>query len=240
VAIAPASVEASGAVTATAKAAGIDGLEASDTIDLQITQGTVALSALTVAPATVQKGQSFNVSAVASVNGATATSNSVSVVFTSTCGDVAPASSLVDSNGKASAVVQTTTEGACDVSASASGVTTPLSAGYTVTGAPVTGIKFVGASPSVIYQSDSPGTNSSVMTFKVVDSGGNAVAGKTVDVSLVNQAGGVNFCGASTSAVSATTTGAVSFSVCGGNYACYLHRLQHPDCANRFAHAAFL
>ncbi len=215
-AISPASVEASGAVTVTAKATGIDGLDASDTIDLQITQGTVALSVLTVAPSTVQKGQSFNVSAVASVNGVTASSNSVSVVFTSTCGTVAPSSALVDASGKAVAVVQTTTEGSCTVSATASGVTTPLSASYTVTGAPVTGIKFVGASPSVIYQSDSPGANSSVMTFKVIDATGNAVSGKTVNVSLVNESGGVNFCGASTSAVSATTTGEVNFSVCGG------------------------
>ncbi len=216
-AISPASVEASGAVTITAKATGIDGLEASDTIDLQITQGTVALSDLTVAPASsVQKGQSFNVSTVASVNGVAASSNSVSVVFASTCGTVAPSSALVDASGKASAVVQTTTEGSCNVTASASGVTTPKSATYTVTGAPVTGIKFVGATPSVIYQSDSPGANSAVMTFKVIDASGSPVAGKTVNASLVNESGGVNFCGASTSAVSATTTGEVKFSVCGG------------------------
>ncbi len=213
-AISPASVEASGAVTVTAKAAGIDGLDASDTIDLQITQGTVILSELTVAPVTVQKGQSFNVSTVASVNGVTASSNSVSVVFTSTCGTVAPSSALVDASGKAAAVIQTTTEGSCTVTASASGVTKSTS--YTVTGAPVTGIQFVGASPSVIYQSDSPGDNSSELTFKVIDSTGNPVAGKTVNVSLVNETGGVKFCGPSTSDVSATSTGEVKFQVCAG------------------------
>jgi hypothetical protein len=215
-AISPASVEASGAVTVTATASGIDGLDASDTIDLQITQGSVELSVLTLAPATVQKGQSFNVSAVASVNGVAASSNSVSVTFTSTCGSVSPATSLVDGTGKASAVVQTTTEGTCSVSATAPGVSTPVTASYTVTGAPVTGIKFVGASPSVIYQSDSPGANTSVVTFKVIDANGSPVSGKTVNVSLVNSTGGVTFCNASTSGVSASGTGEASFSVCGG------------------------
>lgn len=217
-AIAPASVTSSGAVTASAKAS-VDGVEAEKTLDLQITAGNVALSGLSVTPASVQLGQSVNVSVNASINGQPAASNSVSVAITSTCGTVSPASAQVDGSGKASAVIQTTVSGSCSVSATTAGVASPATASYTVTTAPVTGIQFVQASPSVIYQQDSVGANSSIVKFKVIDSNGNPVSGQTVNAALINPTGGVHFCDAAAtagSAVSAAPSGEVSFSVCSG------------------------
>ncbi len=217
-AIAPASVASSGAVTATVKAS-VDGAEVSQTLDLQITAGHVTLSGLTVTPASAQLGQSVNVSVNASVNGLPAASNSVTVAFSSACGTVSPASAAVDASGKASAVIQTTGVGSCSVSALAAGVAQSVSASFTVATAPVTGIQFVQASPAVIYQSDSVGANSSLVKFKVIDSNGSPVGGQTVNASLVNGTGGLHFCDSSASgnmAVSAATTGEVSFSVCAG------------------------
>lgn len=217
-AIAPASVASSGAVTATVKAS-VDGAEVSQTLDLQITAGHVTLSGLTVTPASAQLGQSVNVSVNASVNGLPAASNSVTVAFSSACGTVSPASAAVDASGKASAVIQTTGVGSCSVSALAAGVAQSVSASFTVATAPVTGIQFVQASPAVIYQSDSVGANSTLVKFKVIDSNGSPVGGQTVNAALVNGTGGLHFCDSSASgnmAVSAATTGEVSFSVCAG------------------------
>jgi hypothetical protein len=219
-AIAPASVTASGAVTATVKAT-VDGVEVSRTLDLQIVAGNVALSGLTVTPTSVQLGQSVNVSVNASINGAPASSNSLTVAFSTACGTVSPASAPVDSTGKASAVIQTTGTGSCAVAATAAGVAQSVVASYTVATAPVTGIQFVSASPAVIYQSDSVGANSSLVRFKVLDSNGAPVVGQTVSASIVNGAGGLHFCdstAAGRTAVSAATTGEVSFSVCAGTY----------------------
>ena len=219
-AIAPASVTASGAVTATVKAT-VDGVEVSRTMDLQIVAGNVALSGLTVTPASVQLGQSVNVSVNASINGAPASSNSLTVAFSTACGTVSPASAPVDATGKASVVIQTTGAGSCTVAATAAGVAQSVVTSYTVAAAPVTGVQFVGASPTVIYQSDSVGANSSLVKFKVIDSNGDPVVGQTVSASIVNGTGGLHFCdpsAAGRTSVSAATTGEVSFSVCAGTY----------------------
>ncbi len=219
-AISPASITASGAVTATAKA-NVAGTEVSQSMDLQISAGNVELIGLAVAPTSVQLGQSVGVSVNVKLNGEPAPSNSVSVVFDSNCGTVAPASAQVDGSGRASAVIQTTGSGSCTVSATAAGVVTPVTSGYLVGAVPVTGVQFVSTSPEVIYQQDSPGANSSIVKFKVIDSNGSPVAGRTVNAALVNGTGGAKFCdGAATgrSAVSAAGSGEVAFAVCAGTH----------------------
>jgi hypothetical protein len=212
--IAPAGVTSSGPVLATAKAT-VDAIDVSQTYALQISPGTVTLSAITVSPTSVQTGQSVNVSVNVTVNGSPAPSNSVSVSFTSLCGTTSPASSLVDSTGRASAVIQTSNAGSCTVSATASGVT--QSASYTVTSAPITGIKFVSAAPSLLYQSGSAGATTSVVTFKVIDSVANGVQGVSVKASLTNTDGGISFCGSPSTGTSAAD-GTVTFSVCSGTF----------------------
>jgi hypothetical protein len=210
--IQPANVTSSGVVLATAVAT-VSGAELTKAIDLQISSGSVELSGLSVTPQSVQKGQSVNVRVAVVVNGKPAASNSVAVEFTSSCGLATPAQAVVDSVGQASAVIQTTAQGDCSLSATAAGKTALGS--YVVTAPPVTGLQFVAASPSVIYQKDSPGANTSLVTFKVIDSVGDPVSGVAVDASLTNTDGGTNFCGSPTTATSGTD-GQVAFSVCGG------------------------
>ena len=211
--ITPADVSSSGPVLVTA-AATVDAIAITpQTYDLQITPGAVILSAVSVSPVSVQKGQSVNVSVDVLVNGVAAASNSVGVNFTSSCGTVSPASALVDSTGRASAVIQTSSAGNCSVFASASGVT--QSASYTVTTPPVAGIQFVSAAPILLYQKGSAGVTTSIVTFKVVNSVAGGVQGVNVNASLTNTDGGINFCGSPSSGTSAAD-GSVTFSICAG------------------------
>lgn len=211
--IAPADVTSSGAVQVAA-ASTVDAVALTQSYDLTITPGTVSLSGLSVSSSTVQKGQSINVSVDVKVNGAVATSNSVAVTFTTGCGTVSPASALVDALGRATAVVQTSSTGACVVSASSSGVSAV--ANYTVVAPPIAGLQFVSATPNLIYQAGSVGVNTSIVSFKVIDSVGAAVTtGVVVNASLTNTDGGINFCG-SPSSITSGADGLVSFSVCAG------------------------
>lgn len=210
--IQPANVTSAGVVLATA-AAVVNGEAITQTMDLQISSGSVVLSGLTATPVSVQKGQSVNVKVSVAVNGKPATSNSVAVEFSSSCGSATPAQAVVDAAGQASAVIQTTSQGDCSLSATAAGTT--VLGNYAVTAPPVTGLQFVKAAPSVIYQQGSPGVNTSQVTFKVIDSVGDPVSGVAVNASLTNTDGGINFCGSPTTATSAGD-GLVVYSVCGG------------------------
>jgi hypothetical protein len=211
--IAPASVTAAGLVQVTA-AATVAGLAVTQTLDLQIAAGTVILKGLSVSPASVQNGQSVNVAVNVLVNGAQAASNALAVAFTSGCGTVSPASSLVDGNGLATGVIQTVNPGNCSVLATAAGGVTS-SAAFTVTAPPIIGIRFVSATPSVIYQAGSVGANISQVSFRVVNSVGTAVQSENVTASLSNTDGGLNFCGSPSVGVSGVD-GVVTFSVCAG------------------------
>jgi hypothetical protein len=220
--ISPASVTASGVVTVGVSAT-VNGIDLTQTIDLVISPGTVTLSGLAVTPQTVQRGQSVNATVAVLVNGTPASSNSVSVEFSSACGKATPSSALVDSTGKATTVVQTTLQGVCTVNASTSGST--MSATYTVTAPPVAGIQFVSTTPSTIYQKGSTGLNTSIVSFKIVDSIAGPVQGLDVKANLTNLDGGINFCDSpqflnangqpEVLAVSGAD-GIVNFSVCAG------------------------
>jgi len=211
--IAPASVSSNGAVTATATAS-VEGAEATGELDMQISPGSVALSAITTSSSTVQKGQSLNVSVAVTVNGAPASSNSLAVSFTSTCGTASPGSALVDGSGTAQAVVQTTSTGNCSVTASAVNAQSRTAA-FVVSAPPVVGLQFVSASPTVIYQQGSLTPNSSIVTFRVIDAQDQPVQGQTVNASLIGGGGGVSFCNAAQTDVS-SATGQVTFAVCSG------------------------
>jgi hypothetical protein len=215
--ILPSSVSSSGTVRATADAT-VDTTQLTKFYDLQISPGTVGLSAVTVSSSTVQKGQSINVSVDVTVDSNVATSNSVAVTFTTSCGTVSPALSPVVTGGKALAVIQTTSAGSCSVDASVNGVNTSPAATpatYTVNSPPVTGIQFVSATPTVLYQSGSAGITTSIVKFKVIDSVAAGVQGVTVNASLTNTDGGINFCNSPSTGTSALD-GTVTFSVCAG------------------------
>ena len=210
--IAPASVTSSGVVTVSVESI-VNTVSVIQTIDLQINPGTVELGTLTLNPAVLQRGQSLNVSANVLLNGTAAASNSVSVAFSTTCGTVSPASALVDSTGKASAVVQTTIQGDCSVTATAGGKST--SSTYKVTAPPIAGLQFVKATPTTIYQVGSTGANTSIVQFMVIDTIGGPVSGIAVTASLSNLDGGINFCNSPSTATSGAD-GTVAFSVCAG------------------------
>lgn len=212
--VTPANVSSQGIVGATASATQ-NGQTVTASLDLDISPGTVTLTNLIVTPTTLQKGQSLLATVDVAVNGAAAPSNSVGINFSSTCGSVSPATALVDGSGKASVVVQTNAVGNCTVSA----VYNTVSAGpasVTVTAPPITGIQFVEASPSRIYQAGSTGVTTSIVKFKVIDSLGAGVSSIPVTASLTNTDGGINFCGSPSSAVNSDSQGIVSFSVCSG------------------------
>jgi hypothetical protein len=210
--IAPASVTSSGVVTVSV-ASTVNTIALVQTIDLQINPGTIELGTLTLNPTVLQRGQSLNVSANVLLNGAAATSNSVSVVFSTTCGTVSPASALVDATGKATAVVQTTIQGDCSVTATAGGKS--ASSTYKVTAPPIAGLQFVKATPTTIYQIGSTGANTSIVQFMVIDTVGGPVSGIAVTASLSNVDGGINFCNSPSTATSGAD-GIVAFSVCAG------------------------
>jgi hypothetical protein len=212
--IAPANVNSSGTVRVSAAATVGTYVIPAVAYDFQLSPGTVSLSTVSVTPASVQKGQSVGVSVNVTINGAAATSNSVGVTFSTACGTVSPTSALVNAAGKASAVIQTTSVGNCAVDASVGGLTTPPAA-YTVTAAPTTGLQFVSAAPSLIYQAGSAGVNTSIVTFKVIDSVAQGVDGIDVTASLTNTDGGINFCGSPSSGRSGPD-GTVTFSICAG------------------------
>ena len=211
--VSPASVSAAGGVVATATAS-VESVALSKALDLAITSGTVGLSDFSVSPASVQQGQSLTVSVAVQVNGVTASSNSVPVTFTSPCGTAAPSPALVDSTGRASAVLSTTATGTCAVTAGTTG-NVSLAGSFTVTTPPTTGLVFVSATPALIYQSGSVGVNQASVKFKVVNSNTDPVAGTPVAATLTNTNDGITFCGAPTT-VTSSADGTVSFSVCGG------------------------
>ena len=211
--ISPASVSAAGGVLATATAS-VESVALSKALDLSISPGRVDLSIVTASPPSVQQGQSLTVSVAVLVNGVPAPSNSVPVTFTSPCGTATPSPALVDSSGKASAVIQTSSTGTCAVTASTTG-NVSSSGSFSVLAPPTTGLVFVSATPTLIYQSGSVGVNQSSVKFKVINSDNNPVAGTSVTASLTNTNDGITFCGAPTT-VTSGADGTVTFSVCGG------------------------
>ncbi|MDP3425288.1 MAG: hypothetical protein Q8S32_16210 [Burkholderiaceae bacterium] len=219
-ALAPSSVASSGAVQA--NVAAVSGaVSASGTFAMQIAPGNVVLGTVAVAPASVQRGSTTLVTVPVLLNGVTAPSNSVSVDFSSTCGVVTPATALVGTGGIAQATVQTNQRGPdCKVTATASGANTVLGS-FAVTDPPVSALRFVQADPPVIYQSNSPGSTSSLVTFRLVDTVGDVVSGRSINATLSNADGGIVFCDAtpqSTISPAKVTNadGEVTFAVCSG------------------------
>lgn len=212
--VSPASVGSQGIVTAKASVV-LNGTEIAKEMFLEISPGSVQLKNIVTTPSTVQKGQSLVASVDVLVNGATAASNAVGIEFGSTCGVVSPTLALVDSNGKATAVVQTDAVGDCVINATYNAVSVQSS--FTVTAPPITGIQFVSANPTRIYQSGSTAVKTSIVSFKVIDSLGVGVPTIPVSAELTNKDGGINFCGSPHESINSDSNGVVSFSVCSGS-----------------------
>lgn len=220
-AVAPSSVASSGAVQANVVATS-GAVSASGTFAMQTAPGNVVLGTVAVDPLEgVQKGSTIRVTVPVLLNGVTAPPNSVSVDFSSTCGVATPATELVGAGGTAQVNVQTDRIGPdCKVTATASGANTVLGS-FAVTEPPVNALRFVKAEPAVIYQSNSPGPTSSLVTFRLVDTLGNVVPGRKINATLSNADGGIVFCDSNPQSTTSppkvtSSAGEVTFAVCSG------------------------
>jgi|GEM_PF-950923 len=213
-ALAPASVNAAGAVEATVTAQA-GPLSATATFTMNVTAGVVTMGTLSISPNQVMKGQAVNISVPVLIDGVTATSNLVSVAFTSNCGTASPSDALVDGTGSASAVIQTASSGSCSVTASAGGKL--VTGSYKVTAPSANSLQFISAIPEVIYQKNSTGTTLSTVKFRLIDTLNAPIQGEVISATLSNKDGGVNFCGTvEPQELTTDSNGEVSYQLCSG------------------------
>lgn len=223
VTLSPASLAAAGAGTITATAnidsvASASGVVSTATITGSATY-TVGAAAVTITPPVFGIGvaslSAFGTTSVAvtvSSNGVPVTAQQT-VSFTSPCassGKAVLSPSAPTVSGVATASYRDNgCAGTDTITASVSGITSSF-ATLTVT-APATGsIQFVSVTPASITLKGMGGVGrqeSSQVIFKVVDTGGNPIGGKTVSFSLSTSVGGIAL--STTTAISDPTTGQV-------------------------------
>ena len=162
--------------------------------------------------------------AVTVSSGGVPITSSQTVTFSSPCassGNALLTSGVATKNGIATASYRDNGCASTDsVTASVNG-TVSSSATLTVTPPSTGSIQFVSATPTSISLKGTGGTGrqeTSQVVFKVVDTGGNPIGGKTVSFSLSTIAGGITFANGTTSAtaISDATTGQVLVTVNSG------------------------
>jgi len=164
------------------------------TVDYQLGTANIALSNLSVGTTPLSAYGNSTVAVSVTNNGMPVTIP-VQVTFGASCGVVSPLVVSTNASGVAS-TTYTASDPTCagtnvSITAAATGATTL--AGTIAISAPVaTNVQFVSASPSLIYLSGTVGTTQAQVVFKVVDSSGNAVQNKTLQLALSNIATGVS------------------------------------------------
>ena len=191
--ISPFSFLVSGASSIKATAL-IDTVSVSGGKDFQVSATNLVLRSLNVGATSLAAFGNRAISVQVAANGTPVTSP-VQVVFTASCGSVSPASVSTDGSGNASTTYKADVI-ACagtNVTISASSVgATPLSGQIAVLPTVATNIQFVSTAPALIYLRDSGAATQAVITFKVVDSNGNAQPNQALVMSLVNSGPGVS------------------------------------------------
>jgi hypothetical protein len=173
---------ASGATTISAASA-----LAQASIDVALGAATANVGTLTTSAATVGAYQTVQVSAPVTLSGSGAPAIQLPVSFSATCGSFDPATAVSDSSGVATSTYRNqtgTTACAGTVTLTAQVGTSTATTTIAAQAPTAANIQFVSASPQRIYLAGSPGTSQSIVTFKLVDSNGNAVPGQTIDLSL--------------------------------------------------------
>ena len=163
-------------------------------VDFQVSATNLALRSLSVGASTLAAFGNRAISVQVTANGAPLTTP-VPVIFSATCGSVTPASVNTDGAGIASTSYKADVIGCAgtNVSISASSVgATPLSGQISVLPTVATNVQFVSTLPAIIYLRDSGAATQAVVTFKVVDSTGNAQPNQVIALSLVNSGPGVS------------------------------------------------
>jgi hypothetical protein len=182
-----------GAATVSA-AASIGTTSATNSIGYSVNVAQLGLSSLSFGTSPLSAYGTSNVTVTVTSGGATYTTPTT-VNFTSTCatsGKAVLSSSASTVNGLATASYRDNGCGATDT------ITATLTNGatstgnLTVTSPAVSSVQFVSASPINISVKGMGGTEVSTVTFKVVDSGGNPISGKTVNFSLDTTVGGLS------------------------------------------------
>ena len=191
-----ASINATGAGTLIASAR-VGGTVVTGNIDFQLSPANVTLSALDVgAPLGVLAAfGNRTIAVVASINGVTATNTAVQIAFTASCGSVSPATAITDGSGKAFATYSANSVNCAgtNVTITASALAaTPRSGTVTVASTVATNVQFISTTPQLVYLKDTVGTTQAQVTFRVVDSIGNALQFKKLRLSLSNVSTGVS------------------------------------------------
>jgi hypothetical protein len=142
------------------------------------------------------------VSVQANINGLAALSTPVQVNFSTTCGQITPATASTNSNGIV-VVSYTATDPAIappstlgcsgktvEISASTIGAAV-VSKTLNITAAPATNMSFIGVNPSRIFLANSGGTTQAIATFQLVNARGEAILGQDVLITLKTLNGGI-------------------------------------------------
>ncbi len=172
-------------------------------VGYQVSTANITLTGMSVGvPATMAAYGTRQVSVVANIDGAPATTTPVLVSFSATCGQVTPVTASTDSTGKV-LVTYSATDGVGTTPSTlgCSGKTVQITSSTTgasavslnlgVDAAPATNMSFVSATPGRIYLANSGGATQSIVTFQLVNQLGEALAGQSVLLTLKSLNGGI-------------------------------------------------
>ncbi|MDN4055756.1 Ig-like domain-containing protein [Massilia sp. YIM B02763] len=189
-----ASLAAGGAGTVTATTS-VAGATVSGTGNYSVGATTLAFGALSASPSSLQAYGSTVLSVDLLSGGAKYTSQQVNVSFSSACvtaGKATLAATVATNNGTAQTVYRD--KGCANndtITVSADGIAQAATTAVTIAPPSAASVQFVGATPtnqSIVIQGQGGNgrTETAVLTFKVVDSFGNPLAGKQVNFSTAS------------------------------------------------------
>ncbi len=198
-------------------------------VGYQLATTNISLTSLNVGAATLAAYGTRQISVQVNINGAVATTTSIPVNFTASCGQIAPTTISSNSSGIATVSYtanETSSPTGCsgktvEISASATGAAV-VTKSLTITAAAATSINFVTATPSRIYLANSGGATQAIVSFKLVDSQGTGLPSQDIVLTLKTLNGGIPKASLGTvgnvSPITVTTdsTGAVSVPVFSG------------------------
>ena len=170
-------------------------------VGYQLSAANITLTNMQAGATTLAAYGTRQVSVQANINGVAVSSTPVQVNFTTTCGQVSPATASTNSNGIV-VVSYTATDapGATSSSLGCSGKTVEISAStigaavvsksLSIQAAPATNLSFVSVSPSMIFLDNSGGATQAIVEFKLVNARGEALLGQDVTLTLKTQVAG--------------------------------------------------
>jgi len=192
----PASLTASGAGTLTATAqVGTPPAAATGTIGFSVGASSVTITApvLGVGAAALSAFGTTSISVTVS-SGGVAVTTPQNVTFSSPCassGKAVLSTGVATVGGVATGSYRDNGCAGTDaITASVAGVTSAAT-NLSITPPTVGSIQFVSATPAIIFLKGTGGVETSQVVFKVIDSGGNPISGKTVTFTLSTPVGGI-------------------------------------------------